>query len=236
VKASVIIPVYNEAGTVAALIDKVRAVPVPKEIIVVNDGSTDGTREALRPFEGSADVRVHHSPINLGKGASVRIGFTMVSGDIVIIQDADLELDPGQYPELMAPIERDEADVVFGSRFLAGQGDRAGGLAGRGGGVSYFGNRALTALTNLLFGGRLTDMETCYKVFRASLLPTLKLRALRFEFEPEMAASFLLARWRIVEVPVTYRPRTAQEGKKIRWSDGWDAVKTLVRLRLGGGG
>lgn len=223
-KASVIIPVYNEAGTVAALIEKVRAVPVEKEIIVVNDGSSDGTREALRPFEGQPGLRVHNSPINLGKGASVRIGFTMVTGEIVIIQDADLELDPGQYPELMGPIERDEADVVFGSRFIGGQ---------VGDGVSFLGNKGLTALTNLLFGGRLTDMETCYKVFRASILPTLKLRALRFEIEPEMAASFLRGGWRIMEVPVSYRPRTAQEGKKIRWSDGYDAVKTLLRLRLG---
>jgi len=229
-KASVIIPVYNEAGTVAAVVEKVRGVPVDKEIIVVNDGSSDGTREALRPFEGSPDVRVHHSPINLGKGASVRIGFTLVRGDLVIIQDADLELDPGQYPELMGPIERDEADVVFGSRFLGGRG---GSPAGRAGGASYLGNRGLTALTNLLFGGKLTDMETCYKVFRASILPTLKLRALRFEIEPELAASFLLGGWRIVEVPVAYQPRSAQEGKKIRWTDGIDAVKTLVRLRLG---
>jgi glycosyltransferase involved in cell wall biosynthesis len=225
VKASVIIPVYNEAGTVAALVEKVRSVPIDKEIIVVNDGSSDGTREALGPFEGQPDVRVHHSPINLGKGASVRIGFTMVRGDVVIIQDADLELDPGQFPDLMAPIERGEADVVFGSRFLAGRG---------GDGVSFLGNKGLTALTNLLFGGHLTDMETCYKVFRASILPSLKLRAMRFEFEPEMAASFLRGGWRIVEVPVTYRPRSAQEGKKIRWSDGFDAVKTLLRLRLGG--
>ena len=223
-KASVIIPVYNEADTVGALIEKVRAVPVEKEIIVVNDGSSDGTREALGSFERSPGVRVHHSPINLGKGASVRIGFTMVTGDVVIIQDADLELDPGQYPDLMAPIERDEADVVFGSRFHGGRG---------GDGVSYLGNKGLTALTNLLFGGHLTDMETCYKVFRASILPTLKLKAVRFEFEPEMAASFLLGGWRITEVPVTYHPRTAQQGKKIHWSDGYDAVKTLLRLRLG---
>jgi glycosyltransferase involved in cell wall biosynthesis len=224
VKASVIIPVYNEAATVGALIEKVRAVPVEKEIIVVNDGSTDGTRAALDALPAAPDLRIHHSPINLGKGASVRIGFTMARGDVVIIQDADLELDPGQYPELMAPIERDEADVVFGSRFLAGRG---------GDGVSYFGNRGLTLLTNLLFGGHLTDMETCYKVFRASILPTLKLTAMRFEFEPEMAASFLKGGWRIVEVPVRYEPRSASEGKKIRWSDGFAAVATLLRCRLG---
>ena len=222
-KASVIIPVYNEAGTVAAVVEKVRTVPVDKEIIVVNDGSSDGTREALRPFEGQPGMRVHHSPINLGKGASVRIGFTMVAGEIVIIQDADLELDPSQYPELMAPIERGDADVVFGARF-------GGGPAG--GGVSYLGNKGLTLLTNLLFGGRLTDMETCYKVFRASILPTLELKALRFEIEPELAASFLLGGWRVVEVPVVYRPRTAQEGKKIHWTDGFDAVKTLLKMRF----
>jgi glycosyltransferase involved in cell wall biosynthesis len=224
-KASVIIPVYNEAGTVADVVEKVRAVPIEKEIIVVNDGSSDGTREALARFEqGDPLVRVYHSPINLGKGGAVRIGFTMVGGDIVIIQDADLELDPGEYPRLVAPIVNDEADVVFGSRFSEGRG---GDL------VSYLGNRGLTALTNLLFDGHLTDMETCYKVFRATILPSLKLQALRFEFEPEMAASFLRGGWRIVEVPVSYRPRTAGEGKKIRWSDGLGAVRTLLRLRLG---
>jgi glycosyltransferase involved in cell wall biosynthesis len=224
-KCSVIIPVYNEAATVAQVVEKVRAVPVEKEIIVVNDGSSDGTREALARFEGDPDVRVHNSPINLGKGGAVRIGFTMVRGDIVVIQDADLELDPGEYPRLIAPIVNGEADVVFGSRFAEGKG---------GDSVSYLGNRGLTALTNLLFGGHLTDMETCYKIFRASILPDLKLKALRFEFEPEMAASFLLGGYRIVEVPVTYVPRTASEGKKIRWSDGFAALKTLLRKRLWG--
>ncbi|HEY3353992.1 MAG TPA: glycosyltransferase family 2 protein [Polyangia bacterium] len=224
-KASVIIPVYNEAGTVAQVVEKVRAVPIEKEIIVVNDGSSDGTREALARYEGDPDVRVHNSPINLGKGGAVRIGFTMVRGDIVIIQDADLELDPGEYPRLIAPILDDEADVVFGSRFTAGRG---------GDFVSYFGNRGLTAITNLLFGGHLTDMETCYKIFRASILPQLKLKALRFELEPEMAASFLLGGWRIVEVPVSYAPRTASEGKKIRWSDGLGALATLLRKRFRG--
>jgi len=224
-KASVIIPVYNEAGTVADVIEKVRAVPIEKEIIVVNDGSSDGTREVLARFETDPDVRVYHTPINLGKGGAVRIGFTMVRGDIVIIQDADLELDPGEYPRLVAPILNDEADVVFGSRFAAGH---------AGDSVSYLGNRGLTALTNLLFGGHLTDMESCYKIFRATILPSLKLKALRFEFEPEMAASFLRGGWRIVEVPVSYRPRTAGEGKKIRWSDGLGAVRTLLRLRFGG--
>ncbi len=139
-KASVIIPVYNEAATVAALVEKVRAVPVDKEIIVVNDGSSDGTREALQPYEGAPDVRVHHSPINLGKGASVRIGFTMVRGDVVIIQDADLELDPNEYPRLIAPIERGEADVVFGSRFKEGKG---------GDSVSYLGNHEECSILEL---------------------------------------------------------------------------------------
>ena len=223
-KASVIVPVYNEAATVGTVIERVRSVALDKEIIVVNDGSTDGTREALERFRGQPDVRIHHSPINLGKGAAVRIGFTMVQGDVVIIQDADLELDPAQYPALMAPIERGEADVVFGSRFLQGR---------VGNSVSYLGNRGLTLLTNLLFGGHLTDMETCYKVFRASILPTLRLRAMRFDIEPELAASFLRGGWRIVEVPVSYTPRSARQGKKIRWSDGLHAVATLLRIRFG---
>jgi glycosyltransferase involved in cell wall biosynthesis len=223
-KVSVVIPVYNEAGTVAQVIERVRAVPLDKEIIVVNDGSTDETGRALTAFEGVDGIRVHHSPINLGKGGAVRIGFTMVRGDIVLIQDADLELDPAEHPQLCAPIERGEADVVLGSRFLTGR---------RGDVFSYAGNRGLTALTNLLFGAHITDMESCFKVFRAAILPTLRLRGLRFEIEPELIASFLKGGWRIVEVPVSYTPRTSREGKKIRSIDGLSAVATLLRCRIG---
>jgi len=226
VKLSVVIPVFNEARTVAALVEKVRAVKLPleKEIIIVNDGSSDGTREALAPYEDVPGVRVHHSPVNLGKGASVRIGFSFARGDIVVIQDADLELDPQEYTHLIQPILDGTADVVFGSRFLD---------AGRRGSLSfYLANRGLAVLTNVLYGARLTDIETCYKVFRGDVLPTLKLRASRFEIEPELTAQVLKRGHRLVELPIGYRPRGHDEGKKISWKDGFAAIYTLVNQRI----
>src|SRR5437868_6302328 len=163
-KLSIIIPVYNEASTVGAIIDKVRTLDlgadVQKEIIVVNDGSSDETRKALQRFENVDGVRVHHSPVNLGKGSSVRIGFSFASGDIITIQDADLELDPAEYKHLIQPILDGSADVVYGSRFLGS------GRQGKGKLSFYMANRALATLTNVLYGSRLTDIETCYKVFR----------------------------------------------------------------------
>jgi len=224
-KLSIIIPVYNEARTVAALIEKVRALDLDKEIIVVNDGSSDGTREALAPFErADSGVRVHHSPVNLGKGASVRIGFSYASGDIVTIQDADLELDPSEYHKLIVPIVDGSADVVYGSRFL-GQG-RKGSF------TFYLANRGLAVLTNVLYRARLTDIETCYKVFRRDVLPQLKLRASRFEIEPELTAQVLKKGFRVVELPIGYNPRSRNEGKKISWRDGFGAVAMLVNQRL----
>ena len=224
VKLSVVIPVYNEAKTVAALIEKVRAVKLDKEIIVVNDGSSDGTREALAPYENMLGMKVHHSPVNLGKGASVRIGFSFAVGDLVIIQDADLELDPEEYHHLIQPILDGSADVVFGSRFLGG--GRKGSL------TFYVANRTLAVLTNALFGGRLTDIETCYKVFRRDVIPSLKLRASRFEIEPEITAQVLKRGHRLVELPIGYQPRGHHEGKKISWKDGFTAVYTLLQQRI----
>lgn len=227
-KLSIIIPVYNEAATVGAIIDKVRTLElgpdVDKEIIVVNDGSSDGTREALRPYENVAGVRVHHSPVNLGKGASVRIGFSFASGDIITIQDADLELDPNEYKTLVRPILDGSADVVYGSRF-AGKGKK-GTL------TFWLANKALAALTNTLYGASLTDIETCYKVFRADVIPQLKLKASRFEIEPELTAQLLKRGFRIKELPIGYAPRTHEEGKKINWRDGFGAVWMLVNQRL----
>jgi len=223
---SVVIPVFNEAKTVAALIEKVRAVALDKEIIIVNDGSSDGTREALAAYEKVDGVRVHHSPVNLGKGASVRIGFSFARGDLVVIQDADLELDPEEYHHLIKPILDGEADVVFGSRFLG---------AGRRGSISfYIANRALATLTNVLYGAHLTDIETCYKVFRRDVVQSLKLRASRFEIEPELTAQVLKHDYRLMELPISYRPRTRDEGKKISWRDGITAVTTLIQQRLDG--
>ncbi len=230
-KLSIIIPVFNEASTIGEIIEKVRAVDLgglDKEIIVVNDGSSDDTRAQLRPYEaGVPDVQVHHSQVNLGKGASVRIGFSLARGDIVTIQDADLELDPAEYRRLVEPIVRGEADVVFGSRFL--------GRAGVQGSLPfYLANRGLSMLTNVLFGSRLTDIETCYKLFRKDVLKSLTLRASRFEIEPEVTAQVLKQGFRIVELPIGYNPRSRNEGKKISWRDGFVAVQTLLSQRIPG--
>jgi glycosyltransferase involved in cell wall biosynthesis len=224
VKLSIVIPVFNEEKTVAELIEKVRALALDKEIIVVNDGSSDGTRAALAPFENVPGIRVHHSPVNLGKGSSVRIGFSYASGDIVTIQDADLELDPNEYYNLIQPILDGEADVVFGSRFAGG---------GRKGKLSfYLANRALAGLTNTLYGSHLTDIETCYKVLRADVVKTLRLRASRFEIEPELTSQVLKNGFRLVERPIGYTPRGHEEGKKISWKDGFQAVYTLINQRF----
>jgi glycosyltransferase involved in cell wall biosynthesis len=228
VKLSIIIPVYNEAKTVGAVIDKVRSLDlgsdITKEIIVVNDGSSDGTREALGRWEKVDGVRVHHSPVNLGKGSSVRIGFSFASGDIITIQDADLELDPSEYEHLIKPIVDGSADVVYGSRFVG---------KGRQGKLSFWiANKALATLTNVLYGAELTDIETCYKVLRADVVKQLKLKAERFEIEPELTAQLLKHGFRIRELPIGYAPRTHDEGKKINWKDGFGAVWMLVTQRL----
>jgi len=224
-KLSIVIPVYNEARTVAALIEKVRALDLEKEIIIVNDGSSDGTREALRPFEELPGLRVHHSPVNLGKGASMRIGFSFSTGEIVTIQDADLELDPAEFKHLIVPIVEGRADVVYGSRFL--EGGRKGSF------TFYLANRGLAALTNALYGAHLTDIETCYKVFRREVLAKLTLRASRFEIEPELTAQVLKRGFRLLELPIGYQPRSQAEGKKISWKDGFAAVAMLMNQRLG---
>jgi glycosyltransferase involved in cell wall biosynthesis len=224
-RLSIIIPVYNEEATVAELIEKVRALELDKEIIVVNDGSSDGTRAALRPYEdGSRGVKVHHSPVNLGKGASVRIGFSLASGDIITVQDADLELDPVEYHRLIVPILEGRADAVYGSRFL-NQGRK-------GSWTFYLANRSLSSLTNLLYGARLTDIETCYKVLRADVARALTLRAARFEIEPELTAQILKRGYRLIELPIGYQPRSSAQGKKLSWKDGFAAVYTLVQQRL----
>ena len=228
-KLSIIIPVYNEEQTISELVERVRAVdlgPIEKEIIIANDGSSDNTRHAMRSSTWIDDprIRIYDNPINVGKGAAVRIGLSYATGDIILIQDADLELDPREYGGLLAPILDGRSDVVYGSRFLAPSSRIS--LRAR------FGNRALTALTNVLYGARLTDMETAYKVFRREALDGIRLRCVGFDFEPELTANFLRARRRIVEVPIGYTPRRIDEGKKIRWVDGFDAVYALIKCRF----
>ena len=229
-KLSVIIPVYNEEQTIDQVIDRVWAVDlgaIGKEVIIADDGSTDATAQIVdaNRYIREGLIQIHHSPINLGKGAAVRLGLAMATGDILLIQDADLELDPAEYTNLLKPILEGRADIVYGSRFLSPSG---GAVPAR----TRWANKLLTMLTNILFGATLTDMETAYKVFRREALEGLRLRCVGFDFEPEITARFLLAGRRIVEIPITYRPRRADEGKKMRWIDGVDAIYTLIKCRM----
>jgi glycosyltransferase involved in cell wall biosynthesis len=226
-KLSVVIPVFNEERWIRELLRRVRAVPIPKEIIVVDDCSTDGTRAILRELEGE-DLRILFQPVNRGKGAALREGFRHATGDVVLVQDADLEYDPAEYPRLIQPILEDRADVVYGSRFI-GESHR----------VLYFwhsvANKALTTLSNMFTNLNLTDMETCYKVFRREVLQGLELRSDRFGFEPEVTAKIAKKRnpsWRIYEVPVSYSGRTYDEGKKIGLKDAFQAFFCIVRYWL----
>ncbi len=228
-RLSVIIPVYNEEQTIQEVLERVAAVDlrgVAMEIVIANDGSTDGTRRAIddRRLPPELPVHVYHSPINLGKGAAVRMGLAFATGDVLLIQDADLELDPAEYTRLLEPILTGRADVVYGSRFLF----RTNRVTAK----TRVANRLLTTLTNVLFGGRLTDMETAYKVMRKEALEGLRLRCVGFDIEPELTARLLRAGRRIVEVPISYSPRTEDEGKKMRWIDGVDAIYTLLKCRL----
>ncbi len=208
------------------MLDRLLTIELParREIIVLNDGSRDNTREALDAF-GAAhpDVTMVHLPENRGKGHAVRLGISRTSGSIVAIQDADLELDPAQLADLVAPILRKEADVVYGSRFMAGAAPVT---------ISRLGNLLLTWATNVLYGASLTDMETCYKVMRGDVARSLKLSGNRFEIEPEITARLLRARVRLVELPVTFSPRSKAAGKKMRWRDGITALAMLVRCRV----
>ncbi|HPK65321.1 MAG TPA: glycosyltransferase family 2 protein [Thermoanaerobaculia bacterium] len=229
---SIVVPAYNERATVAELLDRVAAAPLPpgveREIVVVDDHSTDGTRELLRELagRGSPAFRLVEQERNQGKGAALRAGFAAASGELILIQDADLEYDPRDYPRLLQPILDGEADVVYGSRFLGGP-HRVLFY------WHYLGNRLLTTLSNMLTDLNLSDMETCYKVFRRELLAGLTLRSNRFGIEPELTARFAQRRARIYEVPISYHGRTYAEGKKIGWRDGFAAIWAILRYNLG---
>ena len=224
-KLSIVIPVYNEAATILSLIDRVRAVRIDKEIIVVDDGSTDGTREAVRGLTQRTDLVVLFHEVNQGKGAALRTGFKAATGDVVVVQDADLEYDPSEYPKLLQPILDGRADVVYGSRFAGGECHR----------VLYFwhsiGNRFLTLLLNAVTNLNLTDMETCYKMCRREVIQSIDLKEDRFGFEPELTAKIAERRYRVYEVGISYSGRTYEEGKKIGWRDGVRAVWCILKYR-----
>jgi glycosyltransferase involved in cell wall biosynthesis len=226
-KLSIVIPVYNEVSTLEEIVQKVKAAPVDdKEIILVDDFSTDGTRDLMNDKLQSEVDKIVFQDRNYGKGAALRAGFQHATGDIVIIQDADLEYDPNQYPDMIRPIVEDKADVVYGSRFQGGGPHRVVYY------WHYVGNRLLTLLSNMFTNINLTDMETCYKAFRADLIQSINIEENRFGFEPEITAKVAKRRARIYEIGISYYGRTYNEGKKIGWKDGCKAIWCIVKYNL----
>jgi glycosyltransferase involved in cell wall biosynthesis len=234
---SVIMPVYNEKKTIQTIIGRVMGVPLEKELIIVDDGSTDGTREILadfakalataeKEFDGRPNIKVVLHEKNRGKGAAIATGLKHITGDYVIIQDADLEYHPEEYSRLLEPLLRGDADVVYGSRF-------------KGSGRAFLfwhrmGNMFLNLVTNILYNSTLTDMETCYKTFRRDVIKDMKIESRRFNIEPEITAKILKRKYRVFEVPITYSGRDFSEGKKITWKDGLSALWTLIKFRFKG--
>jgi glycosyltransferase involved in cell wall biosynthesis len=226
-KLSVIVPVYNERNTLVEILRRMRSVELPDgiecEIIVVDDGSSDGTRDVLRQL-GDSTVRVVMHDVNRGKGAAVRTGFQHATGEFILVQDADLEYDPEDWPKLLAPVLRGRARVVYGSRFT---GERRNMLL-----LHWIGNRFLSLTTNVLYNTTLSDMETCYKLLERALIEDLNLQSNKFDIEPEITAKVLKRGVRIYEVPISYSGREFDEGKKITWRDGFSALWTLVKYRF----
>ncbi|HIH38473.1 glycosyltransferase family 2 protein [Candidatus Woesearchaeota archaeon] len=223
-KLSIIIPAYNEEKfikKVVGIVKKVDLGKIEKEIIIVNDASKDNTGNIIQKIKG---VKILNHKVNQGKGAAIRTGLQHATGDIVLIQDADLEYDPNEYPKLIQPIIQGHADIVYGSRFTASHNPKYR--------LYYLGNKFLTLLTNILYGARITDMETCYKVMKKDVIKGMKLRANRFDFEPEITAKLLKQKKKIIEVPITYHCRDFAEGKKITWKDGMLAVWYLIKYRF----
>jgi glycosyltransferase involved in cell wall biosynthesis len=222
-KLSVIIPVYNEKETILKILDKVQKVPIEKEIIIIDDGSNDGTTEILKNIKDK-NIKTIFKKVNEGKGSAIREGLKYVSGNVIVIQDADLEYDPNDWLKMLKVMEEKNADVVFGSRIL--------GKCKKSSFAFYYGGKFITFLTNILYGTKLTDVPTCYKMFKKDVIKNINLKCKRFEFCQEFTVKVRKLGYQIYEVPISYNPRSIREGKKIRWKDGFIAIWTLIKYRF----